>query len=146
MSLRQALLAILLGVALSFLPLGLTTLAGKWSGQPTMVASRASFGVVGNLLPAAIAVVARVFWGGALLWVLAAGVGRVLADAGLDADLGESTWAFVALGIGGALVLVVAVVGYGLLARVQLVLSILTAVLVVGVIVLTFPRIDIAAA
>ena len=39
-------------IALSFLPLGLGTLAGKWSGQPTMIVSRASFGHVGNILPA----------------------------------------------------------------------------------------------
>ena len=51
MSLRQAIVAILAGVALSFLPLGLGTLAGKWSGQPTMVVSRATFGHVGNILP-----------------------------------------------------------------------------------------------
>lgn len=146
MSLRQALVAILLGVALSFLPLGLVTLAGKWSGQPTMIVSRATFGVVGNVLPAVIAVLSRVFWGGALLWMVGAGVGGVLADAGLDAGLGEQTWAFVALGVGAVIVVAVAVFGYGLIARVQLVLSILTAVLVVGVIALTFPKLDIAAA
>jgi len=146
MSLRQALVAILIGVALSFLPLGLVTLAGKWSGQPTMIVSRASFGVVGNVVPTVVAVLSRVFWGGALLWMLAAGVGRVLADAGLDAGLGEQVWTFVALAASVAIVLVVAIFGYGLLARVQLVLSVLTAVLVVGLVVLTFPHLDVAAA
>jgi purine-cytosine permease-like protein len=146
MSLRQALVAILVGVALSFLPLGLVTLAGKWSGQPTMIVSRATFGLVGNVLPAVFAVVSRVFWGGALLWMLAAGVGRVLADAGLDAGLGEQTWTFVGLGVGFALAFVVAIFGYGLLARVQLVLSIVTGLLVVGLIVLTYPYLDISAA
>lgn len=146
MSLRQTLVAILLGVALSFLPLGLVTLAGKWSGQPTMIVSRATFGIVGNGLPAVVALVSRVFWGGALLWLLAAGVARVLVDAGLDAGLGEFLWTLVGLGVGFALAFVVAVFGYGLIARVQLVLSILTGLLVVGVVVLTFPRLDVAAA
>jgi purine-cytosine permease-like protein len=146
MSLRQALVAIFVGVALSCLPLGLVTLAGKWSGQPTMVVSRATFGLVGNGLPAVLALVSRVFWGGALLWVLAAGVASVLVDAGLDAGLGELVWTLVGLGAGFALAFVVAIFGYGLIARVQLVLSILTAVLVVGVVVLTFPQLDIAAA
>ncbi|GHF08125.1 purine-cytosine permease family protein [Pseudolysinimonas yzui] len=146
MSLRQALVAILIGVALSFLPLGLVTLAGKWSGQPTMVVSRATFGVVGNGLPAVIALVSRVFWGGALLWILATGVARVLVDAGLDAGLGELVWTLVGLGAGFALAFVVAIFGYGLIARVQLVLSIVTALLVIGVVVLTFPRLDLTAA
>jgi len=146
MSLRQALVAILIGVALSFLPLGLVTLAGKWSGQPTMVVSRATFGLIGNGVPAVIALVSRVFWGGALLWFLAAGVARVLVDAGLDAGLGELVWTLVGLGAGFALAFVIAIFGYGLIARVQLVLSILTGLLVVGVVVLTFPRLDLTAA
>jgi len=146
MSLRQALVAILVGVALSFLPLGLVTLAGKWSGQPTMIVSRATFGLVGNALPAVFAVISRIFWGGALLWMLSAGVGRVLVDAGLDAGLGEQTWTFVGLGVGFALAFVVAIFGYGLLARLQLVLSIVTGILVVGLIVLTYPYLDISAA
>jgi purine-cytosine permease-like protein len=145
MSLRQVLIAIVLGIALSFVPLGLGTLAGKWSGQPTMIVSRATFGLVGNALPALLALVSRIFWGGALLWVLAAGVARVLVDAGLDAGLGEFVWTLVGLGVGFALTFVVAIFGYGLIARAQLVLSILTGVLVVGVIVLTSPRLDLSA-
>jgi purine-cytosine permease-like protein len=146
MSLRQALVAILIGVALSFLPLGLVTLAGKWSGQPTMVVSRATFGLVGNGVPAVIALVSRVFWGGALLWILSTGVARVLVDAGLDAGLGELVWTLVGLGAGFAICFVIAIFGYGLIARVQLVLSILTALLVIGVVVLTFPRLNLTAA
>jgi purine-cytosine permease-like protein len=146
MSLRQVLMAVPLGIALSFLPLGLGTLAGKWSGQPTMVVSRATFGLAGNALPTILAVVSRLFWGAALLWLLATGVARVLVDAGLDAGLGEQIWTFVALGVGFLITFVVAIFGYGLIARVQLVLSILTALLVVGVIAITYPRLDLAAA
>jgi NCS1 family nucleobase:cation symporter-1 len=146
MSLRQALVAIFLGVALSCLPLGLVTLAGKWSGQPTMIVSRATFGLAGNGLPAVLAIVSRVFWGGALLWILATGVAAVLVDSGLDVGLGEPVWTLVGLGVGFSVAFVIAIFGYGLIARVQLVLSILTGVLVVGVIVLTFPRLDLAAA
>ena len=107
-----------------------------------MIVSRATFGLVGNALPAVFAVISRIFWGGALLWMLSAGVGRVLVDAGLDAGLGEQTWTLVGLGVGFTLAFVVAIFGYGLIARVQLAFSILTALLVVGVIVLTAPRID----
>lgn len=142
MNLRQSIVAVVIGVALSFLPLGLGTLAGKWTGQPTMVVSRATFGLVGNAVPTLLAILSRVFWGGALLWLLATGLARVLVDAGLDAGLGEAAWTYVGLGGGFLIAFVVAVFGYGLVARVQLVLSILTAVLVVGVIVLTSSRVD----
>ncbi len=148
MSLRQAIVATLAGVALSFLPLGLGTLAGKWSGQPTMVVSRATFGVVGNVVPALLAVLSRVFWGGVMIWLLAASVGRVLTGAGtkFDLGLGEGTWAIIGLAVGVVLAGAVAFFGYGLLARVQLVLSILTAVLVVGAAALTYQEINFSAA
>jgi purine-cytosine permease-like protein len=146
MSLRQAIVATLAGVALSFLPLGLGTLAGKWSGQPTMVVSRATFGHAGNLLPAVLAVITRVFWGGALLWLLATAVARALVGAGLDAGLGTTVWQLVVLVVGFVIATVVAVFGYGLVARLQLVLSIVTALLIVGLIVITYPHLNISQA
>ena len=145
-SLRQAIVAALAGVALAFLPLGLGTLAGKWSGQPTMVVSRATFGHVGNILPAALGVLTRVFWGGVLLWVLAVSAGRLLVFAGLDADLGDQVWTFVILGIGGVIALVIALFGYGFVALLQLITSILSGLLVAGLIVITYPRLDLTAA
>jgi purine-cytosine permease-like protein len=145
-SLRQAIVATLAGVALSFLPLGLGTLAGKWSGQPTMVVSRATFGLVGNILPAVLGVVTRAFWGAVLLWVLAVSVGNLLVFAGLDAGLGASTWTFAVLGIGALIATVIALFGYGFVAMVQLVSTILSGLLVAGLIVMTYPRLDLGAA
>ncbi|MEO5921336.1 MAG: cytosine permease, partial [Pseudolysinimonas sp.] len=143
MSLRQAIVATLAGVALSFLPLGLGTLAGKWSGQPTMVVSRASFGHLGNLLPAIIAVLVRVFWGGVLLWLLGISAARLLVFAGIDAGLGEAVWTYVILGIGLVIAAVIALFGYGFVARLQLIASILSGLLIAGVIFLTYPHLDV---
>ena len=47
----QASLAALLGVVLSFLLVGVSSLAGKKSNAPTMTLSRAAFGVRGNFVP-----------------------------------------------------------------------------------------------
>ena len=146
MSLRQAIVATLAGVAISFLPLGLGTLAGKWSGQPTMVVSRASFGVVGNVVPAIVAVLSRVFWGGVMIWLLAASVAHILVGADADLGLGETVWSMIGLAAGVVIAALVAFFGYGLLARVQLVLSILTGILVVGAAALTYQELDFAAA
>lgn len=142
MSLRQAIVATLAGVAISFLPLGLGTLAGKRSGQPTMIVSRASFGHAGNILPALLAVVTRVLWGGALLWLLATAVAQVLVGAGLDAGLGTTIWQLVGLVAGFVIVTVVAVFGYGFVAKVQLVLSIVSGLLIVGTVALTAQHLD----
>lgn len=142
MSLRQTIVATLAGVALSFLPLGLGTLAGKWSGQPTMVVSRATFGHLGNLLPAIVAVLVRVFWGGVLLWLLGVSSARLIVFAGIDAGMGEATWTYVFLGIGFVLATVIAIFGYGFVALLQLITSILSGLLIAGVIVLTYPRLN----
>src|SRR5690606_19081430 len=84
LSARQALVSVIAGVALSLLPLGLATLAGKWSGQPTMVTSRAAFGVVGNIVPAILAVVARVFWAAVALWLIGTTASGAIAGAATD--------------------------------------------------------------
>ena len=142
MSLRQSIVATLAGIAISFLPLGLGTLAGKWSGQPTMVVSRATFGHAGNILPAALAVITRVFWGGVLLWLLATAVAQILVGAGLDAGLGTQLWQLVGMVVGFVIATVVALFGYGFVARLQLVLSIVNALLIVGAAILTFQHLN----
>jgi purine-cytosine permease-like protein len=146
MSLRQAILSALFGIVLSFLPLGLGTLAGKRSGQPTMVVSRAAFGHLGNILPAALALLVRVFWGAVLLWFLAAGTARILTGAELGGGLSEAQLTYLGLAVGAVLALAIAFFGYGLFARVQLVLTIVSSLLVVGLIVVTWPAVDISTA
>lgn len=146
MSLRQSIVAVLAGVALSFIPLGLTTLAGKRSGQPTMIVSRASFGHRGNVLPSLIAVVSRVFWGAVMLWLAASAVTIVLVGAQLDGGLGDGLLLVISMVVLFAIALTIAILGYWLFARVQLVLSVLATVLVVGFIAFTAEYVDVAAA
>ncbi|MCC6270642.1 MAG: cytosine permease [Microbacteriaceae bacterium] len=146
MSLRQAIVATLIGVSVSFLPLGLGTLAGKWSGQPTMIVSRATFGHLGNILPASLAIIVRVFWGAVLLWFLAAGTARILIGAELAGPLSESQVMIIGLAVGFLLALVIAFFGYGLIARIQMVFTIISALLIAGLIVITWPAVDIPAA
>jgi purine-cytosine permease-like protein len=141
MSLRQSIVATLAGVALSFIPLGLGTLAGKRSGQPTVVVSRAAFGVAGNIVPAVLALVSRVFWGAVLLWLFAASVATIV---GGGSPTGGLVIVFIVVGV--MLAVVVAFLGYALLARVQLVASVLAALLIIGFVAATAGRIDVTAA
>lgn len=143
MSLRQSIVSVLAGVALSFLPLGLTTLAGKRSGQPTMIVSRASFGLIGNVVPALVAFVVRIFWGAVLLWLLGSSIAVVIVGAGLDGVLGESQVLLVSLAGAFLVAVLVAFAGYPLFARIQLVLSVVSGILIIGLIALTYQYIDI---
>ncbi|CAN5359573.1 hypothetical protein BH11ACT5_BH11ACT5_20560 [soil metagenome] len=143
MSLRQSIVAILAGVAISFLPLGLTTLAGKRSGQPTMVVSRATFGLIGNVIPSIVALVTRLFWGAVLLWLLASSVAVVIVGAQLDGSLGERGVLLVSLAGAFLIAVLVAFAGYPMIARIQLVLSLISGILIVGLIAMTYKYIDI---
>jgi purine-cytosine permease-like protein len=145
-SLRQAILAAFIGVAISFLPLGLGTLAGKWSGQPTLVVSRATFGIAGNILPAVLALLTRLFWGAVLLWLLAATSARILVGARLSGGVTELQLTLIVMAVGFIVALVIAYFGYPLFSRLQLVLSALSAVLIIGLIALTWHAIDFRAA
>jgi nucleobase:cation symporter-1, NCS1 family len=62
LSFWQAFLAGLLGTVLSFILVGFISLAGKLGSAPTLVLSRASFGVVGNALPTLFSYVSLVGW------------------------------------------------------------------------------------
>jgi purine-cytosine permease-like protein len=146
LSLRQSIFAVAAGVLLSFLPLGLTTLAGKRSGQPTMVISRATFGVIGNVIPALLALVTRVFWGAVLLWLLASSIAIVLVGAGISGSLGERQLLLISLAAAFIVAVLVAFAGYPLFAKLQLVLSLVSGILVVGLIVLTAEYIDLPTA
>lgn len=145
-SLRQAVMATLLGVALSFLPLGLGTLAGKNSGQPTMVVSRSTFGTAGNVIPALVAVITRLAWAAALLWMLGIGVAEVLVGSGLLPGVGRLEIALATASIGLVIAAVVAGFGFGLIAVVSAIVSIISVVLVAGLVVLTASYVDLEAA
>jgi purine-cytosine permease-like protein len=146
MSLRQAIVAVLAGVALSFFPLGLTTLAGKRSGQPTMVVSRATFGVVGNVIPALIALLTRIFWGAVLLWLVGSSVAIVLVGGAISGPFGERQLVLIAIGATVIIAVFIAFAGYPMIARLQLILSILSLALIIGLIVMTWQLIDLGAA
>ena len=62
LSLTQALLAAVLGAVLSFLLVGLVSIAGKRGSAPTLVLSRAAFGRYGNTLPGAVSYLLLVGW------------------------------------------------------------------------------------
>ncbi|UYN84120.1 MAG: cytosine permease [Microcella sp.] len=146
MSLRQSILSALIGVAVSFLPLGLGTLASKWSGQPTMVVSRATFGTAGNAIPVLLAFVTRLVWAGALLWLLGTGVAEVLVGSGVVDGVPIFMLALIVSATGLVIAAVLAGIGFRAIAALGAVVTALGVVLVGGLIALTVPYVDLGAA
>jgi NCS1 family nucleobase:cation symporter-1 len=134
----QALIVGVVGIVLSFLACGFIAVAGKRGSAPTMVLSRAAFGVRGNGLPTVIS------------WLLTVGWETVLV---ILATLATAT-VFHRVGVGGgngtkviALILVVAltifggVMGFDLIMRLQTWITIITGVFTVVFIVLVADKI-----
>jgi NCS1 family nucleobase:cation symporter-1 len=134
----QALIVGVVGIVLSFLACGFIAVAGKRGSAPTMVLSRAAFGVRGNGLPTAIS------------WLLTVGWETVLV---ILATLATAT-VFHRVGVGGgngtkviALILVVAltifggVMGFDLIMRLQTWITIITGVFTVVFIALVADKI-----
>ncbi|WP_431247650.1 cytosine permease [Leifsonia xyli] len=140
LSLRQLLVATLVGVALSFLPLGLGTLAGKWSGQPTLVVSRASFGMRGNVVPTVLALIVKLFWGSVLLWLAGSAAGSLLKAERWPGSPTAATAAALAVAI--VVAGTVAYAGYALVARIQLILTIASAALIGLMVMATWRHVD----
>jgi purine-cytosine permease-like protein len=129
----QAVAAGLFGVIFSFLLCGLIALAGKRGSAPTMLLSRAPFGVRGNRLPAAISWLLTVGWE-TVLTILA-----TLATATIFEELGwggGTVTKVVALVVVCLITVVVGVVGFDLIMRLETAITVVTAVLTVVYIVL----------
>ena len=62
LNLWQGILAAVVGTIVSFLLVGFVSLAGKLGSAPTLVLSRASFGVLGNALPTLVSYISLVGW------------------------------------------------------------------------------------
>jgi nucleobase:cation symporter-1, NCS1 family len=134
----QALIVGVVGIVLSFLACGFIAVAGKRGSAPTMVLSRAAFGVNGNKLPTVIS------------WLLTVGWETVLV---ILATLATAT-VFHRVGVGGgdgtkviALILVVGltifggVMGFDLIMRLQTWITIVTGVFTVVFIALVVDKI-----
>src|SRR3954452_6028099 len=62
LSLTQAIVASVVGAVLSFLLVGLVSIAGKRGSAPTLVLSRAAFGRFGNTVPGVVSYLLLVGW------------------------------------------------------------------------------------
>ena len=138
-SLWQAAVVTVVGVVVSFALCGVIAIAGKRGSAPTMVLSRAAFGVNGQKLPGAVSWLVSVGWE-TFLAVLA-----VLATATIFDQLGWSsgtTTQVVATVVVAGLIVSASVAGYHVIMRMQSVLTWITGVATLAYVVLTLDEVS----
>ncbi|AJM77276.1 purine-cytosine permease family protein [Rathayibacter toxicus] len=137
----QASLIGVVGIVISFLFCGFVAAAGKRGSAPTMVLSRAAFGVNGNRLISVISWLLTVGWEIVLASLAVLATARVFEQFGWDSGVSTK---IVALIIVATLIVVAGVAGFPLIMRLQSAITVATALLTVTYILLVLNRIDLA--
>src|SRR4051794_16360122 len=135
----QAVVAGTVGIVVSFLLCGFVAIAGKRGSAPTLVLSRAAFGVTGGRVPAVLSWVLTVGWETVLTSLATLATATVFTELGWG---GGTTTKVVALLVVAALVVAGGVLGFDLIMRMQTVITVVTGVLTVVYLVLVADEID----
>ena len=134
----QATLAAFLGAGLSFLLVGISSLAGKRSNAPTMVLSRASFGVKGNIVPGALSYLIFVGWETVLVSLATLATGTILVRVG---DIDRDIAMIIGFVIAVALTIYGGVLGHAVIMKLQKIITISTATATLAYIALTIDEV-----
>ncbi|WP_087007141.1 cytosine permease [Gulosibacter sp. 10] len=138
----QATVVTVVGVVVSFLLCGLIAIAGKRGSAPTMVLSRAAFGVHGQKVPGVVS------WLTSIGWETFLAITAVLATATVFEALGWASGTgvrVIAAVLVAAVIVTASVLGYHTIMKLQSVLTWLTGIVTVLYLVLVIPSIDFAA-
>jgi purine-cytosine permease-like protein len=135
----QATFAAIIGTTLSFLLVGFSSLAGKKSNAPTMVLSRAPFGVKGNIVPGLLSYILLVGWETVLVSLATLATGTIFERLGTF----DRNFAMVA-GFIVAITLTVAggVLGHSIIMKIQKYLTAVTLLATVVYIALTIDSVN----
>lgn len=135
----QATAAAIIGTVGSFLLVGISSLAGKRANAPTMTLSRAAFGVKGNKIPAFLSYLIFVGWETVLVSLATLASETVFTRVGnIDPDLSR----FLGFLLAGGLTIVGGVLGFKVIMKLQVYLTISTLILTFGYIALTIDSVD----
>jgi NCS1 family nucleobase:cation symporter-1 len=133
-SFAQATIAAVIGTVFSFLLVGLVSLAGKRGSAPTMVLSRASFGVKGSRVPAALSYLLLVGWETVLCSLAVLATATVFARVG---GLGATPAKIVGFIVVLALTMGGGILGFNAIMKLQSWITVATAILTAGYVLLT---------
>ena len=135
----QATIAALIGTVFSFLLVGFVSLAGTRGSAPTMVISRAAFGVRGNGLPSALSWILLVGWETVLVSLATLATATVFDRIGWSSGDATKVIAFIVV---AAIIVGAGVLGFDAIMKLQTYLTIALAVVTVGYIALTLDEVD----
>jgi len=135
----QATWAAIIGTILSFALVGFSSLAGKRSNAPTMVLSRAVFGMKGNLVPSFLSYLVFVGWETVLVSLATLATGTIFVRlGGIDQDLAMILGFILA----AALTMYGGVLGHSVIMRLQKYLTITTVAATLVYIALTLDNVN----
>ena len=142
LSFWQAIVAAIVGIVLSFLLVGFVSLAGKRGSAPTMILSRAAFGVRGNALPAMLSYVLLVGFEIVLVTIATLATATIFERLGWGGGNATKITAFVLIMV---IILASGMLGFDVIMRVQSVITVLTVILTIGYVALSADHISWAA-
>ncbi len=138
----QAVIVTVIGVVVSFALCGVIAIAGKRGSAPTMITSRAAFGVTGQKVPGVIS------WLVSIGWETFLAIMATLATATIFRQLGwggGTATKIVAMVVVAALIVSASVAGYHIIMRLQSVLTWITGIATIIYVALTLGHVDWAA-
>jgi purine-cytosine permease-like protein len=135
----QATVAALIGTIGSFFLVGISSLAGKRANAPTMTLSRAAFGVKGNKVPGFLSYLIFVGWETVLVSLATLATETVFNRVGgIDGDLAKVLGFLVA----GGLTIFGGVLGFKVIMKLHVYLTVTTVILTLGYIALTIDSVN----
>ena len=135
----QATCAAVVGTILSFLLVGFSSLAGKRSNAPTMVQSRAVFGIKGNIVPGFLSYLVFVGWETVLVSLATLATGTIFIRIGsIDHDIAM----VIGFALAVSLTMYGGILGHSVIMRLQKYLTITTVIATVIYIVLTLDSVN----
>lgn len=139
----QATVVSVVGIVVSFLLCGLIAIAGKRGSAPTMILSRAAFGVHGQKVPGIVSWLTSIGWETFLAIMAVLATATVITQLGGNGD--SVALKIIATVIVAALIVAASVLGYHTIMKLQSVLTWVTGAVTVLYIILAIPHIDMAA-
>jgi purine-cytosine permease-like protein len=138
-SFAQALVVGVIAIIFSFWLCGVIAIAGKRGSAPTMILSRAAYGVRGNRLPSAISWLLCVGWETALTVIAVLATNTVFVRLGWGSGDGLKIVATLVI---GALIIGGGVMGFDAIMRMQVIITVVTGILTIVFIALTAKHIS----
>lgn len=135
----QAIVVGVIGTVLSFALCGVISLVGKRGSAPTMVLARPAFGVRGSRVPAVVSWMITVGWETSLVSLAVLATSTVFGELGWNAGTPTK---IVSLIVVAALIVGSGIIGFTLIMRLQVIITIITGVLTIVYAILVLGHID----